>query len=175
MNEIEGQLWNYIDGLCTGEEQKTISKHIEKDENYRIVYAELLALQESIIAVDLEEPSMGFTFKVMENIRTEQARIPLKTRINNHVIWGIAAFFIGSILLLLGYVFANMNWSAANPVQLPEINLPAASSYFNPTVIKGFLFFDIILGLLFLDHYFRKWFFSRNKATFKEQNSTYKS
>ncbi|MGI4020682.1 MAG: hypothetical protein ACRYFA_04190 [Janthinobacterium lividum] len=161
MNDIEEQLWNYIDGFCTEEEQKTISKRIENDENYRKIYAELLALQESITGVDLEEPSMGFTFKVLENIRTEHARIPLKTHINNNIIWGIAAFFIGSILLLLAYVFANVNWAASNPIQLPEINLPAASSYLNSAVIKGFLFFDVILGLLFLDHYFRKWFFEQ--------------
>lgn len=91
MNEIE-QLWNYIDGFCTEEEQKTISKRIEKDENYRKMYAGLLALQKNITAAGLEEPPMDFTFKVMENIRTEQARVPLKTPINNSIIWGIAAF-----------------------------------------------------------------------------------
>jgi hypothetical protein len=161
MNEIEEQLWNYIDGFCTEEERKNISHLIQKDENYRKMYAELLALQQSITAIHLEEPSMGFTFKVMENIRAEQARVPLKTHINNRVIWGIVAFFIGTILLLLGYVFANTNWTAANSVQLPEINLPMASSYLDPTVVKGFLFFDVILGLFFLDHYFRKWFFEK--------------
>jgi VIT1/CCC1 family predicted Fe2+/Mn2+ transporter len=161
MNEIEEKLWNYIDGFCTEEERKAISYLIQKDENYRKMYAELLALQESITAINLEEPSMGFTFKVMENIRTEQARVPLKTHINNSVIYVIVAFFMGTILLLLGYVFANANWTAADPVQLPKINLPAASTYLNPTVVKGFLFFDVILGLFFLDHYFRKWFFEK--------------
>ncbi|MVN20120.1 hypothetical protein [Mucilaginibacter arboris] len=161
MNEIEEKLWNYIDGFCTEEEQKTISQRIEKDENYRRKYAELLAFQENINAIDLEEPSMGFTFKVMENIRSEQARVPLKTHINHRIIGVIAAFFIFSILLLLGYIFANISWSHAVAIKLPQINLPAVNSYLNPVVIKGFLFFDVVLGLFFLDHYFRKWFFEK--------------
>lgn len=163
MIEMEEQLWNYIDGFCTREEQKTISLLIKQDENYRNKYAELLAFQENMLLVDLEEPSMGFNFKVMENIRADYVRVPLKTKINRRIIIGIAAFFICTILLLLGYVFVNINWtdSATTTIHLPEIHLPAVTAYLNSVVIKGFLFFDIVLGLFFLDHYFRKWFFEK--------------
>lgn len=162
MNEIEEKLWNYIDGFCTEEERKHIELLIKQNENYRSKYAELKAFQENMSMVDLEEPSMGFTYKVMENIRAEHARVPLKTTIDRRIIIGIAAFFICTILLLLGYVFVNINWTYPDTViHLPQINLPAANTYLNAAVIKGFLFFDIVLGLFFLDHYFRKWFFEK--------------
>ena len=35
MNNIEEQLWNYIDGTSSPEEQKAISMLIEQDEVYR--------------------------------------------------------------------------------------------------------------------------------------------
>lgn len=159
--KMEEQLWDYIDGFCTEEERKYISLLIEQDENYREKYTELMAFQKNMEDVDLEEPAMGFTFKVMENIRAEQASKPLKTRIDDRIIFGITAFFICCIMLLLGYVFANITWSDTAAIRLPEIKLPPVNDQLNSVVIKGFLFCDVILGLFFLDHYFRKWFFEK--------------
>lgn len=161
MNEIEEKLWNYIDGFCTTEEQKAIQLLISQDENYRKKYEELLAFRQNLSLIELEEPSMGFSFKVMENIRAEYAQQPLKSHVNKRIIWGIAAFFICTIVLLLGYIFANVNWINAAAVKTLEIKMPSVNSYLSPVVIKGFLFFDVILGLFFLDHYFRKWFFEK--------------
>ncbi len=161
MNQMEEQLWNYIDGFCTEEEQKTIKLLLEHDENYRNKYAELLAFEENMPVLNLEEPSMGFAFKVMENIRAEHARVPLKTRINTNIIRGIAAFFICTILLLLGFILVNIDWLHTSSAQLPVIKLPSVNNYLKPVVIQGFLFFDVILGLFFLDHYFRKFFIEK--------------
>lgn len=162
MNETEEQLWNYIDGFCTEEERKAIEILIANDASYRNKYAELKAFEANMPVLNLEEPSMGFTFKVMENIRAEQARVPLKTRINTGIIRAIGAFFICTILVLLGFVLVSVDWSAPSPVHLPEIKIPQVTNYLNPVVIKGFLFFDVVLGLFFLDQYFRK-FFIRQK------------
>jgi len=163
MNNMEEQLWNYIDGFCTEEEQKAISRLIEQDENYRQKYAELMAFRENMKAIEPEEPAMGFTFKVMEAIRAEHASKTLKTYVDQRIVRGIAAFFICSILVLLGIVFANINWSAAVVVKLPEMKLPDVTNYFSPVVIKGFLFFDVVLGLFFFDQYFRKLFFDKKQ------------
>ena len=158
MNQMEEQLWDYIDGFCTEEERKTIELLIATDATYSRKYAELMAFEENMPALALEEPSMGFTFKVMENIRAEHARVPLKTHIDTNIIRIIAAFFICTILVLLGFVFVNIDWSAPVQTHLPEIKIPPVANYLNPVVIKGFLFFDVVLGLFFLDHYFRKFF-----------------
>jgi anti-sigma factor RsiW len=66
MNSIEEQLWNYIDGTCTPGEQQAISMLIETDENYRRQYEELLALNAEFANIELEEPPMAFTYRVME-------------------------------------------------------------------------------------------------------------
>lgn len=156
MNQMEEQLWNYIDGFCTKEGQKAIELLIETDLDYHSKYLELMAFQKNMQAVNLEEPAMGFTFKVMENIRAEQVRKPLKTSIDRRIVLGIAAFFICSIVLLLGYIFINMDWSQPTAaIKLPEIKLPAITNYLNPVVLKGFLFCDLVLALFFLDRYFR--------------------
>ncbi len=162
MNNMEEELWNYIDGFCTEEERKAIALRIENDGQFRRKYEELMAFQQNISAMELDEPSMGFTYKVIENIRTVLIIKPLKTRVNQRIIGGITAFFICTIMLLLGYVFANINWLNQTTLALPEIKLPQPNSYFNQAVIKGFLFFDVVLGLFFLDHYFRKLFFKKN-------------
>ncbi len=162
MNPMEEQLWNYIDGFCNEEEQKAVKLLIETDQNYRSKYAELMAFQKNMEAVDLEEPAMGFTFKVMENIRAEHARKPLKTSIDRRIVLGIAAFFICSIVLLLGYIFMDINWSQPTAaIKLPEIQLSVITNFLNPVVLKGFLFCDLVLALFFLDRYFRSLFFEK--------------
>lgn len=158
---MEEKLWHYIDGFCTEEERKAIGLLLETDENYRFKYLELKALQENISLLEIEEPAMNFTFKVMENVRQEKILKPLKTAVDQRIIFGITAFFISCIVLLLGYVFANINWHASTQIKMPEIKLPAVSSYFSSALLKGFLFFDLILGLFFADHYFRKLFFEK--------------
>ncbi len=158
MNETEERLWNYIDGFCTEEERKAIEILLLTDAYYRSKYADLKDFEANMPALCLEEPPMGFTYKVMENIRAEHASAPLKTRINTNVIRAIGAFFICTILVLLGFVLVSVDWAAPSQVHLPEIKIPPVTNYLNPVVIKGFLFFDVILGLFFLDHYFRKFF-----------------
>ncbi|MBC7401231.1 MAG: hypothetical protein H7289_14930, partial [Mucilaginibacter sp.] len=86
MNSIEEKLWSYIDGNCTTNERAAIDLLLIEDETYQQAYLELLALNREIAGMELEEPSMAFTYNVMENIRAEHARQPLKTHINNNII-----------------------------------------------------------------------------------------
>lgn len=158
---MEEKLWDYIDGFCTMEEQEAVRLLLETDESYRQKYLELKAFQEQLSALEIEEPAMNFTFNVMENVRQEKILKPLKTVVDQRIIFAIAAFFICCIVLLLGYVFANISWTSSTQIKMPEIKLPAVGSYFNPIMIKGFLFFDLILGLFFADHCFRKLFIEK--------------
>jgi hypothetical protein len=158
MNNIEELLWNYIDGTCSADEQKTISALIKSDEEVRVKYQELLNLNREFSAIELDEPSMAFTYNIMEAIRTENAQVPLKATINNRIIWGIAAFFIVSIFVLLVFTMTRMNWSGGN-VSIDfstGFKMPDISKYLSGPVIKGFLFFDVVLGMFLLDSYLRK-------------------
>jgi hypothetical protein len=158
MNNIEETLWNYIDGTCTASEQNAISKLIDSDEAIRDKYLELLALNADFATAELDEPSMPFTYNVMEAIRTERAQMPLKATINKKVITGIAIFFGITILTLLVFTFLNINWGEINATSAPSISikLPNIKSYISKPVMEGFLFFDTILALFLADSYFRK-------------------
>jgi len=162
MSSIEEKLWNYIDGSATPDEQQAISILIEQDEIYRAKYLELLKLDQEFSAMELDEPSMAFTYNVVEAIRTEQAQKPLKATINHSIIKGISGFFLFVILALVIYLLANINWSTVNTgVQFTTVQMPDLKNYFKGPVMQGFLYFDIILGLYFFDSYLRKRSFSK--------------
>jgi hypothetical protein len=154
----EERLWNYIDGTCSADEQKAIDILIVQDEVYRRKYQELLSLDQQFSKMEPDEPSMAFTYNVMEGIRAEHAKQPLKAGINPRVIKSIAAFFILTILLLVVFVLSNLHLSAVSfSGHLPgNLKLPDMKNYFNGPVIKGFLFFDVVLGLFLFDAYLRK-------------------
>ncbi|MDB5015903.1 MAG: hypothetical protein JWQ84_735 [Mucilaginibacter sp.] len=157
MNNIEEILWNYIDGNCTADEQKNISALIEQDEAYKLKYQELLLLNKEYAAIELDEPPMAFTYNVMEAIRTENAQQPLKAAINKRIIMGISMFFVLTIVLLLVYTLASVNWSAGDvSANIPSgFKMPDITSYITKPVMMGFLFFDVVLGLFLFDTWLR--------------------
>ena len=158
MNSIEEILWNYIDGNCSAEEQRIVTTLIAEDESYRLKYQELVALSNNLLEMELDEPSMAFTYNVMEGIRAEHALVPLKTRVNKRIIMGIALFFSITLLTLLIFVLVN--------IKLPAHILPANSSFnfkipdinsgFKKMAVQGFVFFDVVLGLYLLDGFLRR-------------------
>ena len=113
MNNIEEKLWSYIDGTCPADEQSAISRMIASDESVRLKYNELLALDKEFAAMELDEPSMAFTYNVIEAIRTEEAMVPLKTRVNKRIIMGIMLFFVISLTGFIVYALTQMDISSA--------------------------------------------------------------
>lgn len=157
MNNIEEQLWNYIDGTTSPEEQKAISLLIEKDEVYRKKYNELLLLNAEFANMDMDEPSMAFKYNVMEAIRNEHAQAPLKARVNQRIIKGIGLFFVLIISAIMIYVLANVNWSAGLSGRTAlHFTMPHIAQSLTSPLIQGFLFFDIVLALYTFDSYLRK-------------------
>lgn len=159
MSSMEEKLWNYIDGSCTPEEQKAIAMLIEQDEVYRRKYEELLLLNAEFSAIELDEPPMAFTYNVMEAIRTENARQPLKAAINKRIIKGIGFFFVFTISAILIYILANINWSSGTAdvhVQVPSSIFVTLKNVISGPAMQVFLFFDVVLGLYLLDSYLRR-------------------
>jgi len=158
MNTIEEKLWNYIDGSCSEEEQKAISTLIAQDEVYRRKYEELLKLNQEFSEMELDEPSMAFTYNVMEDIRAEHASQPLKAAINPRIIKGIAGFFILTILFFVIYMLSSVHVSTANvSVHVPDaVKLPDLTGFFNIRLLEGFIFFDVVLGLFLFDAWLRR-------------------
>jgi hypothetical protein len=158
MNNDEEILWNYIDGICTADEQLAVSNRIAADEAFRLKYNELLSLNTEFSQMELDEPSMAFTFNVIEDIRALEAQKPLKTTVNKRIILGIALFFVCTIVGLLVYTLSTINWSVAGQlvIKTPGINIPKMASFITKPVLDGFVFFDIVLALFLFDHFFRK-------------------
>jgi anti-sigma factor RsiW len=158
MSSTEEKLWNYIDGTCPPGEHEAISRLIEQDEVYRRKYHELLKLNAEFASIELDEPPMAFTYNVMEAIRTENARQPLKAAINKRIIRGIGLFFVVTISALLVLLLASVHWSAGagEGTHITNELLPRLKPLFSGPAMEIFLFLDVVLGLYLLDSFLRR-------------------
>ena len=136
MNNMEEKLWQYIDGTCSDEVRLAIATLIENDAAWHTAFNDMLQLDNSISNISLDEPSMAFSYNVMEGIRAQEASKPLKTATNNYVIGAIAGFFILTIIVVMVLLFSQSGLNiAASPV---DVNLPDFSVSINSSAIKVF-------------------------------------
>jgi len=158
MNSADEKLWAYIDGLCTDDERKAIEQLIATDEAFARKYHELLNFDAELTAVEPDEPPMAFTYNVMEAIRAEEARNPLKAGINKNIIRGITIFFIISIAAIFVFTLTNISWQSAGDHTGLAVNftLPDMKRFANADVVKGFVFFDVVLALFLFDAWLRR-------------------
>jgi hypothetical protein len=156
MKTIDEEIWDYIDGSCDAAESERITAKIATDERYANSYQELVKLNTMMAADELDEPSMSFSRNVMDAVALEIAPKKLTTRVNNNIIYSIAAFFILSILAIFIYVLANSTPSGT------EFKMPSLSFRFDlnqmlsPLYMKIFLMFDLTLLLLYMDRLIRR-------------------
>lgn len=164
MNLIEEKIWDYIDGLCTLEEQETIKQLIANDPVYRDKYAELLAVEQNMQHLELDEPSMAFTNKVMDKISLQSKPLSANVAIDKRIIYGISALMGFMLLASLALTVYQVDWSTVS-FSMPDsykinyddlANKMQISSNVKTTLIYSFLMFDIVAGLMLLDRYFRK-------------------
>ena len=167
MNNMEEKLWNYIDGTCSAEERDAVALLIERDEIWRNNYQEMLKFNNEITEITPDEPSMAFSYNVMEGIRAHEASKPLKTIINKYIISGIAAFFVISIIIIALFGLTGATQNIANGNTDTNIHLPNLSVLTNSTVMNVFLYVDVMLLLFFADTWLRK---SRNNKIKSVQN-----
>jgi hypothetical protein len=155
MNTIEQQLWDYIDGNLDEFSKKAIEEKIESTDEIKAQFEELLKLNSVFNALDLDEPSMSFTRNVMESIALAPAPVAMKTKVDVKIIYSIGGFFIISLLSLFGYVLYNSNLNTPKFGFNTNFNFNL-DQYITPTVMYSFLFFDLVIGLVFLDQFLRK-------------------
>jgi len=154
MNNMEEQLWSYIDGTCSEEERIAIAALIEKDESWKNAFNNIVAVDADISALTLDEPPMAFSYNVMEGIRAHEASKPLKTSVNNYIISSIAGFLILSIIALLLLTFANASQTTHNIAT--NVHLPDLSAFTDSGVVKVLFYFDTMLLLFLADSFFRR-------------------
>jgi hypothetical protein len=155
MNTIEEQLWNYIDGNCTPEEQAEIAVKLTVDQHYYTTYQELLKVNAALNSLDFEEPSMSFTRNVMEKVNLELKPVALKTKVDNRIVYGIGGFFALALVSIFVYALATSNFDYH--FELPKMSYSLElGKYINHTSLQIFLFLDVILALIYLDGFLRK-------------------
>jgi hypothetical protein len=153
---IEGRIWNYIDGLCGTEEKSAIEQLLQSNVEWQRKYRELLDIHELLHSSELEEPSLRFTRNVMEEIAKHQIAPATKTYINKSVIYGIGTFFVAMIVGFLIYGLGQVDWTASGnsnlnvPVDLSKYDF---SKFFNNTYVNIFMMINVVLGLMLLDKY----------------------
>lgn len=105
--------------------------------------------------MELEEPSMSFTRNVMEQVKLERLPVSLKTRVDNRIIYGIAAIFGAFIFGLFIYALANTSFT----YRLPEVKMDlsgAVNKVLTPGVLVAFLFIDVVIALIYFDSILRR-------------------
>lgn len=103
--------------------------------------------------MEMEEPSMSFTRNLMDQIDLEIAPVSLKTKVDRRVIIGLSTVFILAMGMVCIYALRNANISYSLPQLDFDLKIDALLS---STVLKAFLFIDLVIGLLYFDSLLRK-------------------
>jgi hypothetical protein len=161
--QIEQHIWDYIDGLCTPAEKEMVEKLLQTDPAWNNVYLELKDFNTLVTKTDMiDEPSMRFTRNVMEQVSKYKVAPPAQSYINKKIIYGIATFFVVTIVasILYGISLIDFSSTSESSIKLPEVDYSNYqlnwSQYLNSPVMYLFLFMDVIAGLLLLDRYLRR-------------------
>jgi len=111
-------------------------------------------LSELLEGMELEHPSMSFTRNVMEQVELEIRPVALKTKVDQKIIYGIAAVFLFSIAGILAYAFMNAQFTYTMP--RIDVNLNAAvGATLTSGVLKAFLFLDAVIALILFDRFWK--------------------
>jgi hypothetical protein len=163
---MEERLWEYIDGAGSAEDRLFIEQLIAINQEWRTKHQELLQLQDLLSHLELDEPSMRFSQNIMESISKYHIAPAAKSYINKRIIWGIAGFFICSIIAFLIAFMAQVNWSAGTTVgtgntslfNFRNLNNVDPGRFINSTYTTIFMMINVVLALVLLDRYlhFRK-------------------
>jgi hypothetical protein len=155
MSTIEEQLWDYIDGNCSDIEKAEIEAKIASHLQYNAIYKELLLVQQELLQLDDEEPSLSFTRNVMEQVKLELPPIALKTKVDQRIIYAIGSIFAILIVSVLGFAIAISDLKFS--FEMPDFDFSGLTKTIdNPLFLQIFLFVDVMLGLVYLDTVLRK-------------------
>jgi hypothetical protein len=152
---IEQQLWAYIDGISSKEEISAVERLVQSNLEWKNKYHELMEIHQLMNAAELEHPSMRFTKNVMEKIAQYHIAPATKNYINKKIIWGIAGFFFTLIAVFLIYGFSQVEWTSATDskysIDLSRLSQVDYSKIFNNNLVNGFMMLNVLLGLVLLD------------------------
>lgn len=159
--QIEQQIWDYIDGLSTPDQKQLVERLLQTDPIWQQVYRDCLALNAQVEQADwIQEPSMRFSKNLMEKLEGQRVAPPASSYINPRIIRAITAFFVLSISGILVYAFSSVDFSSTAKDISGAINteryVDSFDNIMTSPLMYVFLFMDVIVGLLLLDNYLRR-------------------
>ncbi len=149
--EIEIQLWEYMDNVCDDATRVRIARLIATDIVWKQKYAELTAFNSTLQQLEPEHTSMRFSKNVMESIAGMNVAQPTKSYINKWVVRGIAAVFIILLGSALTYSLLNVQWTAGTPKEPIDY-----SRIFNGNFISYVIMVNLLVGVVLVDTLLRR-------------------
>jgi anti-sigma factor RsiW len=148
--EMEIQIWEYIDGQCSAATRLYVEQMIATDANWKSLYEQLKTIHMALpSAIELEEPSMRFSKNVMETIVRASVVTATRQYLNPIVIRLIAGLFMISIIVLILFAL-----STNQPVSSqPAFDFEPA---FNSKTSTILIWVNVLTGLLLLDSIIRR-------------------
>lgn len=158
--DIDIQLWEYIDGTCSQQDHERIELLIAEDEAWTTAYKELVTFNNSLnLHIPSHQAPASFVANTMHAIAAHKYK-PAKRYINTWVTKGIAAFFVLSIGSILLYTLAtqidwNITPSSATNTHYKGIGIELPSFNFDWIPFGGLLnvlaFIAALLALVMID------------------------
>lgn len=146
--DIEQQIWEYLDGTCSAVDRQRIGRLISEDAQWKELYTELSALNTELgTALNIEEAPLLLSQKVISQIEQQ----PIIKKSPSALTWAIraiAAFFIISIGLLLVDSLSNYDIGLGDtPSYTRRIDLHINQSTVNTlTACTGFALLIFLLA-----------------------------
>lgn len=153
--EIEIQLWEYLDGTCGEADKNRLGQLISGNPVWKQYYIDISMLHTSISAgVVLDHPSLRFTKNVMDAAIKEQIALPAKKYINKTIVQGIAAILLIMIGSMFIYTLTTVTESnVTNNFLSYNINM---GNILNSSFFIMIIPVNIVLALIFLESLLRR-------------------
>lgn len=157
--DIETDLQDYIDGLCTPEDARSIALLLQQNAAWKDAYDAMLSMN-ALLRNDslMEAPSVRFGKNVMEAIHGQKIARPAGAYINRWL-FPVVMGILGVVLLVsLGLLLGSMDWNTGDTYRL-GVDLPKADwqALLNPTWVKGFVLANIVVFFYLADRFWTGW------------------
>ena len=150
----EEEMWEVIDGLATPDIMQQHEKLMLESPEYKAEFQKYAFMDEQLLKLDLEVPSMRFTENVLDNVLSLKKATPQADRTPL-----IFMILMGALSVLIMWMFFSTTAPATSAIVVNTEGVTSILS--NPMWAYGFLIFNIILFFVILDKKVLKPYFDK--------------
>ena len=151
----EEEMWEVIDGLATPDIMQQHEKLMLESPKYKAEFQKYAFMDEQLLKLDLEVPSMRFTENVLDNVLSLKKATPRTDRTPLFFM-----LFMGALSAIVMWMIFSTPTTSTTPAL--TVNTEGVTSILsNPIWAYGFLIFNIILFFVILDKKVLKPYFDK--------------